>query len=64
MSTWGRSRLKSFRRTALRPVVACAVLAKDEVVGAEKGAKGARADRVHGAGLEIDEDGAGDIFVG
>lgn len=51
-------------RTALCPVVACAVLAEDEVVWAEEGAESARADRVHGARFEVDEDCAGDILVG
>ena len=43
---------------ALGPVVARARLAEDEVVRAEELAEGARADRVHGAGLEVHEDGA------
>ncbi len=43
---------------ALGPVVAGAGLAEDEVVRAEKLAEGAGADRVHGAGLEVHEDGA------
>lgn len=45
---------------ALGPVVAGAGLAEDEVVRAEDGAVGAGSDAVHGAGLEIHEDGAGD----
>ena len=43
---------------ALGPVVARARLAEDEVVRAEDLAEGARADRVHGARLEVHEDGA------
>ena len=42
------------------PVVAGAGLSKDEVIGAENLAKGARSDAVHGAGLKVHKDGAGD----
>jgi hypothetical protein len=45
---------------ALGPVVAGAGLAEDEIVGAEDLAEGARAHGVHGAGLEVHEDGARD----
>jgi hypothetical protein len=45
---------------ALGPVVAGAGLAEDEVVGAEDLAEGPRAHGVHGAGLEVHEDGARD----
>jgi hypothetical protein len=48
---------------ALRPVVASTRLAEDEVVGTEQLSEGAGADGVHGTGLEIDEDGAGDELV-
>lgn len=47
----------------LCPVVTSTRLAKDEVVGAEQLAKGAGAHGVHGAGLEIDEDGTGHELV-
>ena len=40
----------------LGPVVAGAALAVDEVVRAEGAAVGAGADRVHRAGLQVDED--------
>ena len=50
--------------TSFRPVVTGTVLSKDKVVGAEEATKRTGADRVHGAGLEIDEDGTGDILVG
>ena len=50
--------LGAFRVVALGPVVARARLAEDEVVRAEELAEGARADGVHGAGLEVHEDGA------
>ena len=46
---------------ALGPVVARARLAEDEVVRAEDLAEGARADRVHGARLEVHEDVAGHV---
>jgi hypothetical protein len=45
---------------ALGPVVAGAELAEDEIDGAEDLAEGARAHGVHGAGLEVHEDGARD----
>lgn len=48
---------------ALGPVVAGTALAKDEVVRAEELAKGTGADGVDGAGLQVDEDGAGDVLV-
>jgi hypothetical protein len=47
----------------LCPVVTSTRLAEDEVVGAEELAEGSSADGVHGTGLEIDEDGAGDELV-
>ena len=46
---------------ALGPVVAGAGLAEDEVVGAEELAEGAGADGVHGARLEVHQDGAGHV---
>merc|ERR1719199_347566 len=46
---------------ALGPVVARARLAEDEVVWAEDLAKGPRADRVHGARLEVHQDVARDV---
>lgn len=55
---------KMGRLTALSPVVAGTVLAENKVVGPEKCAKGGRANGVHGAGLEVDEDGARNILVG
>lgn len=47
----------------LGPVVAGTGLAEDEVVGAEQLTEGSGANGVHGAGLEIDEDSAGNILV-
>ena len=46
---------------ALGPIVAGAGLAEDEVVGAEDLAVWAGSDAVHGAGLEIHEDGPGNV---
>jgi hypothetical protein len=48
---------------ALRPVIASARLAKHEVVGAEELTEGASTDGIHGARLEVDEDGARDKLV-
>lgn len=47
----------------LGPVVAGTGLAEDEVVGTEELAKGAGADGIHGTGLEVDQDGTGDVLV-
>jgi hypothetical protein len=47
----------------LGPVVASAGLAKDEVVGTEELTKGTGTDGIHGAGLEINEDGTGNILL-
>jgi hypothetical protein len=51
------------RLTALRPVVAGATLAVDDVVRTEEATKRAGSDGVAGAGLEVDEDGARDVLV-
>jgi hypothetical protein len=47
----------------LSPVVTSTGLTEDEVVGAEKLAERTRADSVHGAGLQVDENGTGNILV-
>jgi len=47
----------------LGPVVASTGLTEDEVVGTEELTEGAGTDGVHGAGLQVDEDGTGDILV-
>ena len=52
------------RLTSFRPVVACATLPKHEVVRPEEAAEGTRPDRVHRAWLEVDENGARNVFVG
>jgi len=45
----------------LGPVVTSTILAEHEVIGAEKLAEGTGTDRVHGSGLQIHEDGTGNI---
>ena len=52
----GVDQLGALGVVALGPVVARARLAEDEVVRAEDLAEGARADGVHGAGLEVHQD--------
>jgi len=47
----------------LSPVVTGTGLTEDEVVGAEELAKGTGADSVHGTGLQIDQNGTGNILV-
>ena len=51
------NKLSTLSVVALCPVVARTRLAKDEVVGTEELAEGTGTDGVHGARLEIDEDG-------
>lgn len=55
--------LSTLSVVTLGPVVSSTGLAEDEVVGAEELAEGTGTDGVHGTGLEIDEDGAGNILV-
>lgn len=55
---------KAKRLTSFRPVVTRTVLTEDKVVGAEKATKRARADRVHGSWLEIDQDRTRNVLVG
>mmetsp|Transcript_8203 Transcript_8203/g.9920 ORF Transcript_8203/g.9920 Transcript_8203/m.9920 type:complete len:266 (+) Transcript_8203:767-1564(+) len=57
----GVDELSTLGVVTLGPVVTGASLAEDEVVGAEELAEGTGADGVHGAGLEIHEDGAGHV---
>lgn len=47
----------------LCPVVTSTRLAEDEVVGAEELSERSSTDGVHGTGLEIDQDGTGNILV-
>ena len=48
---------------SLGPVVTGARLAEDEVVGAEDLSERTGADRVHGAGFQIDEHCPGNVFA-
>jgi hypothetical protein len=57
----GVDQLSSLGVVTLGPVVTSAGLSEDEVVRSEELAEGAGSDGVHGAGLKIHEDGAGDI---
>jgi proteasome assembly chaperone (PAC2) family protein len=57
----GVDELGSLSVVTLGPVVTCSRLSEDEVIRAEDLAERAGADRVHGSGLEIHQDGAGNI---
>ena len=46
---------------ALSPVVTGSGLSKDEVVGSEELSEGSSADGIHSTGLEVHQDGSGDI---
>ncbi len=58
----GVNKLSTLGVVALGPVIAGPRLSKDEVVRAEQLAEGAGANGVHGAGLQIDKDGAGNVL--
>jgi hypothetical protein len=47
----------------LGPVVTSTGLTENKVVGTEELTKGTSADGVHGTGLQVDEDGTGNVFV-
>jgi hypothetical protein len=49
--------------TSFRPVVSRTALAENKVVGSEEAPERTGADRVHSAGLEIDEHGTGHVLV-
>ena len=53
----------TFGVVSLGPVVAGSGLTKDEVVGSEDLSKRPRSDRVHGAGFQVHEDGAGHVLA-
>jgi hypothetical protein len=55
--------LSTLSVVTLSPVVTGTGLTEDEVVGAEELAEGTGADGVHGTGLQIDENGTGNVFV-
>merc|ERR1711998_56556 len=57
----GVDQLGTLSVVTLGPVVTGASLAEHKVVGAEELTEGAGADRVHGTGLEVHEDGAGHV---
>ena len=59
----GVDELGAFGVVSLGPVVAGAGLAEDEVVWSEELAEGGAANRVHRSRLEIDENGARNVFV-
>eukprot|EP00916_Digyalum_oweni_P002874 GHVL01005321.1.p2 GENE.GHVL01005321.1~~GHVL01005321.1.p2 ORF type:complete len:203 (-),score=15.70 GHVL01005321.1:149-757(-) len=58
----GVDELSALCVVALGPVVSGARLSEDEVVGTEDLSEGAGADGVHGAGLQVHEDGTGHVF--
>jgi hypothetical protein len=47
----------------LSPVVTSAGLTEDKVVGTEELTEGTSTDSIHGTWLQIDEDGARNIFI-
>merc|ERR1712072_832448 len=57
----GVDELGTFGVVTLGPVVTGTGLSEDEVVGSEELSEGSSTDGVHGSGLEIHEDGAGDV---
>ncbi len=57
------SNLPTFGVMSLGPVIACARLSKDKVVGSEDLAVGAGADRVHGARLQVQQDRTRDVLA-
>lgn len=57
------NQLSTLRVVTLGPVVAGTRLTEDEVVGTEEVAEWTSTDSVHGARLQVDEDGTRDILV-
>jgi len=57
----GVNELSTLGVVTLGPVVTSTGLTEDEVVGSEELTEGTSTDGVHGAGLEIHEDGAGNV---
>ena len=47
----------------LGPVISCSTLPKDKVVRSEDGAERPRPDTVHGARLQVHQDGPGDVLA-
>ena len=56
-------KLSTLSVMSLSPVVTGTGLTENEVVGAEKLSEWASTDGVHGTGLQIDEDGTGNVLV-
>ena len=59
-----RTRLPTFCVVSLGPVVASSTLAENKVIWTEDLAVGSCAHGVHGTGLQIEQDGSGDILAG
>jgi hypothetical protein len=57
----GVDELSTFGVVTLGPVVTSTSLSEDEVVGSEELTERSGSDGVHGSGLEIHEDGSGDV---
>merc|ERR1712144_116098 len=57
----GIDELRTLGVVSLGPIVSGASLSEDKVVGAEELAEGAGTDGVHGTGLQIHQDGTGDV---
>jgi hypothetical protein len=57
----GVNELSTFGVMSLGPVVTGTGLSEDEVIGSEELSEGSGSDGVHGSGLEIHEDGSGDV---
>ena len=55
--------LSTFCVVSLGPVVSSSALPEDEVVWSEDLAEWSRANGVHGAWLQINKDGTGDVFA-
>jgi hypothetical protein len=53
--------LGSFSVVTLGPVVSGTGLSVDHVIGPEEVSQGAALDRVHSTGLQVDQDGTGDV---
>lgn len=53
--------LGSFGVMTLGPVVSGTGLSVDHVIGPEEVSQGAALDRVHSTGLQVDQDGTGDV---
>ena len=59
----GVDELGSLGVVTFSPVVSGSGLSENKVVRAENLSEGSGTDRVHGSGLQVDEDGTGNIFA-